>query len=68
MRLNPLRLPLDRGRDKLAPPQLEEGAQQSCGIPTSIPFAGVRGGREGFKSVMIYGKINNPHLLLKYDL
>jgi hypothetical protein len=37
---NPLRLPLDRGRDKLAPPLL-------------------RGGREGFKIVMIYGKINN---------
>jgi len=35
---NPLRLPLDMGRDKLAPPLL-------------------RGGWEGFESVMIYGKI-----------
>jgi len=34
---NPLRLPLDRGRDKLAPPLL-------------------RGGWEGFSSVMIYAK------------
>ena len=37
---NPLRLPLDRGRDKRAPPLL-------------------RGGWEGFSSVMNYAKINN---------
>jgi hypothetical protein len=43
---NPLRLPLDRGRDKLAPPLL-------------------RGGWEGFESVMIYGNINNQKHLLK---
>jgi hypothetical protein len=47
---NPLRLPLDRGRDKRAPPLLEVGSQQSCGAPPSIPLAGARGGWEGFGS------------------
>jgi hypothetical protein len=42
---NPLRLPLDRGRDKLAPPLL-------------------RGGWEGFESVMICEKINNCALAM----
>ena len=55
---NPLRLPVNRGRDKLAPPLLEAGSQQSCGVPNSIPLAGVRGGWEGFESVMTYEKID----------
>jgi len=43
---NPLQLPLDRGRDRLAPPLL-------------------RGGWEGFESVMIYGNINNSAISKK---
>jgi aspartyl-tRNA(Asn)/glutamyl-tRNA(Gln) amidotransferase subunit B len=40
-------LPLT-GEGAATPPLLEEGSQQSCGVPTSIPLAGARGGREGF--------------------
>ncbi len=40
---NPLRLPLNKGRDKPAPPLL-------------------RGGWEGFKSVMNYENLNNQEI------
>jgi len=45
---NPSQPPLDWGGANSSLPLLEEGSQQSCGVPTSIPLAGARGGWEGF--------------------
>jgi hypothetical protein len=64
---NHLRLPLAPARGMLV------GTPQFCCDPTSnrgrekLAPPLIRGGWEGFKSVMIYGKINNICLEIKHD-
>ena len=57
--LNPSQPPLNRGGASLSLLLLEEGSQQSCGVPTGIPLAGARGSWRGVGSVMIYEQLNS---------
>src|SRR3989339_1571073 len=50
LKTNPSQPPLHRGGANSALALFEAGSQQSCGVPASIPLAGVRGSWRGFNT------------------